>query len=208
MAALGAVYGPCTGRCISDRREIDIEHIVALSEAHDSGLCAADAPRLRLRPAAPDAGRTGGEPQPEEAPRFRAVDAVDEPLLARARVVEVRRMYTLTVDAREANALERMLSACVSTKMIVRSCETGQSDAAPKAPTRHCRNQTPAGGKVFVVLSKTSRVRDYGACRHLEIVGRQRERTEYVTRGAASRHRPGVTRPSGLPVHARWRQRR
>ena len=48
-----------------------------------------------------------------------------------ARVAEVRRKYAVTVDAREANALERVLSACASTKMIVRSCDTGSSAAVP-----------------------------------------------------------------------------
>ena len=51
-----------------------------------------------------------------------------------SRVVEVRRKYALTVDAREANALERVLSACAFTEMVVRSCEAGRSAAAPKAP--------------------------------------------------------------------------
>ena len=40
---LGAVYGPYTGRCFASTTETDIEHVVAASEAHDSGLCAADA---------------------------------------------------------------------------------------------------------------------------------------------------------------------
>ena len=39
----GRVYGPYTGRYYASRRETDIEHMVATSEAHDSGLCAADA---------------------------------------------------------------------------------------------------------------------------------------------------------------------
>ena len=39
---LGAVYGPYTGTCFASTRQTDIEHIVAASEAHDSGLCAAD----------------------------------------------------------------------------------------------------------------------------------------------------------------------
>ena len=41
----GRVYGPYTGRYFASRRETDIEHMVATSEAHDSGLCAADAVR-------------------------------------------------------------------------------------------------------------------------------------------------------------------
>ena len=39
----GLVYGPYTGTCFADRGQTDIEHIVARSEAHDSGLCARDA---------------------------------------------------------------------------------------------------------------------------------------------------------------------
>ena len=38
----GRIYGPYTGRTFMDRGETDIEHIVARSEAHDSGLCATD----------------------------------------------------------------------------------------------------------------------------------------------------------------------
>ena len=37
---LGRVYGPYTDTCFGTTRETDIEHIVATSEAHDSGLCA------------------------------------------------------------------------------------------------------------------------------------------------------------------------
>ena len=38
---LGGVYGPYTGTWFESIRETDIEHIIARSEAHDSGLCAA-----------------------------------------------------------------------------------------------------------------------------------------------------------------------
>ena len=43
----GHVYGSYTGRTFASARETDIEHIVSLSEAHDSGLCAADAATRR-----------------------------------------------------------------------------------------------------------------------------------------------------------------
>ena len=63
--ALGGVYGPYTGRWFDSKTETDIEHIVARSEAHDSGLCAAvDATRrgfatdlLNLTLAAPAVNR-------------------------------------------------------------------------------------------------------------------------------------------------------
>ena len=43
IKGIGKVYGPYSGKCFASGRETDIEHIVALSEAHDSGLCAASA---------------------------------------------------------------------------------------------------------------------------------------------------------------------
>ena len=42
-AMSGLVYGPYSGIHFENTRQTDIEHIVARSEAHDSGLCAADA---------------------------------------------------------------------------------------------------------------------------------------------------------------------
>ena len=48
----GLYYSPYTDQLYADPREVDIEHIVARSEAHDSGLCAArplHPPRLRQR---------------------------------------------------------------------------------------------------------------------------------------------------------------
>ena len=41
VASIGKVYGPYTGTCFRNTSETDIEHMVATSEAHDSGLCAA-----------------------------------------------------------------------------------------------------------------------------------------------------------------------
>jgi len=41
IAAMGGrIYGPYTGRYFGSPAETDIEHIVAVSEAHDSGMCA------------------------------------------------------------------------------------------------------------------------------------------------------------------------
>ena len=144
VASLGAVYGPYTGRCFASRRETDIEHIVALSEAHDSGLCAAAAGTrrrfasdlLNLTLADPDVNRN----------RKKHHDATQwMPPMNRcwfaARIIEVRRKYGLTVDAREANALERVLSTCASTEMILRSCDAGSSAAAPSAS----RSVRPSG---------------------------------------------------------------
>jgi hypothetical protein len=47
VAEIGKVYGPYTVCCFTSTRETDIEHIVARSEAHDSGLSASDAETRR-----------------------------------------------------------------------------------------------------------------------------------------------------------------
>ena len=48
VRALGRVYGPYTGRCFASTRDTDIEHVVATSEALESGLCGRDR-RTRAR---------------------------------------------------------------------------------------------------------------------------------------------------------------
>ena len=53
----GRIYGPYTGRDFESIRQTDIEHIVARSEAHDSGLCAADAATRRRFAADQDKSR-------------------------------------------------------------------------------------------------------------------------------------------------------
>ena len=123
-AMRGKIYGPYTGRYFSTRRKTDIEHIVARSEAHDSGLCRADSitkrdfarDLLNLTLAAPAVNRCGrkgkcGHDAAEWLP------PMNQCWFA-ARIVNVRRKYRLTIDRREAAALERVLSNCNSTEMV------------------------------------------------------------------------------------------
>ena len=135
----GRIYGPYTGRYFASTQQTDIEHIVAVSEAHDSGLCAADrAARRRfasdpinLTLAAPAVNRCGasGKCALDAAewlpPRNRCWFA--------GRVVAVKRKYRLTVDRREAAALERVLSGCRSTDMLFATGRTMPKPAKPKA---------------------------------------------------------------------------
>ena len=137
---LGAVYGPYTRRCFASTTETDIEHIVAESEAHDSGMCAADAATkarfardLRnLTLAAPEVNRfeKSGKDAGEWLPaRNRCWFA--------ARVVEVRKAYGLTIDRSEADALESILSSCDTTALEAVVC------AVPSgAPFTHLRPRT------------------------------------------------------------------
>ena len=121
----GRVYGPYTGRFFHTTNSTDIEHIVAVSEAHDSGLCAAS-PDLRRRFASDLLNLTLAAPEVNRcsAAAKCAFDAAEWlPPMNRcwfaARVVAVKLKYALTVDRREATALERVLSDCTSSEMIV-----------------------------------------------------------------------------------------
>ena len=120
----GLVYGPYTGRYFDNDRETDIEHIVAASEGHDSGLCkepiskriqfATD--QLNLTLAAPEINRCGkkgkcgldpAEWMPEKNKCWFA-----------NRVIEIKTKYNLSVDQKEANALGAELAKCKSVEMV------------------------------------------------------------------------------------------
>ena len=136
---LGAVYGPYTGTCFSSTRETDIEHIVAASEAHDSGLCARDA-ETRARFASDLRNLTLASPRVNRHEKSGQDAAEWVPDRNRCwfagRVVEVRQAYGLTVDRREAQALERILAGCESTALepIVCTVPTSSGASAASSP--------------------------------------------------------------------------
>lgn len=118
---LGGVYGPYTGRCFGDVGQTDVEHVIALSEAHDSGMCnrpqedkarfASDLLNLTL--ASPEVNR-------EEKRHYDAAQWLPDKNVCwfAARVLSVRQTYGLTVDEAEAAALEDVLSGCESTDLV------------------------------------------------------------------------------------------
>ena len=123
VASMGnIIYGPYTGTWFGSTSQTDIEHIVARSEAHDSGLCAVGAATkrrfasdlLNLTLASPAVNRSqkSGKDAAEWLPDLNHCWFAN-------RVVEVRQRYGLTVDQRERDVLEGILSACTSTDMVV-----------------------------------------------------------------------------------------
>jgi len=150
VAQLGAIFSPYTCNLFESTAETDIEHIVARSEAHDSGLCSADAATRRrfsedlgnLTLAAPALNRheKGGNDAAEWMP--------DENRCWFAQtVVDVRRKYNLTVDQREADALEQVLSSCSSTAI---SCTLPtkpepEADHPPVRTFARCSDMHSAG---------------------------------------------------------------
>ena len=96
--------------------------MVPTSEAHNSGLCAADAAtkrrfagdllNLTLTVSAVNRHQKSGKDAGEWMPRMNRCWFT-------GRVVAVKRKYGLTVDAWETRVLEGVLSRCSSTEMVV-----------------------------------------------------------------------------------------
>ena len=131
---LGGIYGPYTGNWFETIRETDIEHIVARSEAHDSGLCAVDAGTkaefasdlLNLTLASPSVNRhqkVAKDPA-EWLPELNGCWYVD-------RVIQVRREYGLTINRAEADAIDGVLAGCESTQMVVLAPGRSVATATP-----------------------------------------------------------------------------
>lgn len=122
---LGGIFSPYTCESFASTRDTDIEHIVARSEAHDSGLCGADAATRRrfaedlrnLTLAAPTLNRNvkGAKDAAEWMPDQNRCWFAQ-------RVLDVKRAYALTIDQAEAGALERVLATCTSTTI---QCSVG-----------------------------------------------------------------------------------
>ena len=125
IAELGGIYSPYTGECFDSKSETDIEHIVARSEAHDSGLCAVDA-ITRSQFSSDLDNLTLASPSMNRYQKV-AKDAADWlPVNNRCwfatTIIEVRRKYGLTIDQREADALDQVLATCASTVLEQSTC--------------------------------------------------------------------------------------
>ena len=118
---LGRIVSPYTCEAFASKEDTDIEHIVARSEAHDSGLCRADAATrrafsrdlLNLTLASPRVNRD--QKGAKDAAAWQP--DTNQCWFAQA-VVDVRRAYRLTIDRREADTLERLLPDCPSTGQV------------------------------------------------------------------------------------------
>ncbi len=121
-AALGdRLYEAYTGVYYDHVREVQVDHIVAKREAHDSGACAwapsarrafvRDLENLALASPTLDLGAKAGHDAAEWLPDFNRCWYAGA-------VVAVRLKYELTVDEAERDALEEVLSGCESTELV------------------------------------------------------------------------------------------
>ena len=120
VAIIGGLYSPYDGQVFDSKKDTHIEHIVATTEAHDSGMCArsdsvkkvfaADLLNLTLAGAGLNISKSGKD----------ATDWVPEKNRCwfAYRVVAVRQKYDLTIDRMEAAVLEDILSRCGTTEIV------------------------------------------------------------------------------------------
>lgn len=113
----GGIFSPYNNQSFSDRSETDIEHIVSLSEAHDSGLCAAsvaarsqfaqDLDNLTLASPELNRGSKGARDLAEWMSPQNVCWYVQT-------VVHVKNKYGLSMDQREAQTAVNVLASCSS----------------------------------------------------------------------------------------------
>ena len=166
----GRVYSPYTGESFASKRETDIEHMVAVSEAHDSGLCAAsaatrrafarDLDNLTLASAALNRYDKVAKDVAEWIPAQNQCWFV-------ARVVAIKKKYGLSMDSREAAAALNVLADCVDLEMKF------VAPVTPTATTAPTRTQRQTSGASFIVNRDAVNVRsgpgtNYGIVGHVE----------------------------------------
>ena len=175
----GRIYSPYTGESFTSKRQTDIEHIVAVSEAHDSGLCAASAATRRafardldnLTLATPALNRyqKAAKDVAEWLP-------VQNQCWFVARVVAVKKKYGLSMDAREAAAALNVLADCVDLEMKFVVPATPTATAAPT------RTQRQTSGATFTVNRDAVNVRS-GPGTNFGIVGQVKRGQEFRPNG-------------------------
>ena len=148
----GSFYSPYTGETFAWGEDVDIEHIVARSEAHDSGLCAADI-FTRLAFASDPLNLTFASPAVNRDQKVAKDVAEWLPDLNRCwyvnRVVAVKRRYGLSMDAREAKAALAVLESCPSIAMeIVAATEAEPAVAEDVTPTSSSETEQQSGPQV------------------------------------------------------------
>ena len=145
----GRITSPYTGETFASRSETDIEHIVATSEAHDSGLCAASL-ALRRQFAQDLLNLTLASPALNRYDK--SAKDLAEWLPGQNRcwfvrtVVAVKAKYNLTMDDAEAAVARQVLGECDDTT----------SDSTPASQNNTAVVQAPPAVPVVELLHNSN----------------------------------------------------
>ena len=140
----GKIYAPYTGRYFNFRTQTDIEHMIAISEAHDSGFCARNNKEKRqlasdldnLTLASPEINRDHKRhfDAAEWLPQYNKCWFVH-------RIIHVRLKYDLTIDRKEADAIDRIMENCESFQLVF-------YEGSPTSPTPTSQWDEDGDGRV------------------------------------------------------------
>ena len=117
---LGGIFSAYEDRCFDSYTEVDIDHLVARKEAHDSGLCAADAQTKlnfsndleNIALTNPSINRSKSARDPADwLPEHNACWYVWQHL-------HVKRKYQLSIDEAEKIAIEKVLQDCTIEDLV------------------------------------------------------------------------------------------
>ena len=123
----GRIYGPYTGTYFNSIRETDIEHIVARSEAHDSGLCARDLDNLTLASPSVNRHQKVDKDLAQWLPAHNRCWYVNQ-------VILVKHKYGLTWDTDERDAARTVLASCTSTAILFTAGPAAVPTPVPPQP--------------------------------------------------------------------------
>ena len=131
---LGAIFGAYENQCFDAYEDVDVDHLVAKKEAHDSGLCAADGQTRinftndleNIALASPSVNRSKSARDPADwLPDNNECWYVWQYL-------HVKRKYDLTIDKDEKNAIDKVLQNCTLEDLIL---EVDDSCTLPNTTT-------------------------------------------------------------------------
>ena len=138
------IYSPYSGKFFKSIKETHIEHIVSLSEAHDSGLCTAEG-KIKNRFASDIQNLTLASPtvNRDEKSRYDASGWLPEKNKCwfADKVIAVKKAYNLTVDSEELVALEKVISNCSSFEMVFFE----NKKSSPNPAQKNTKSQTIIG---------------------------------------------------------------
>ncbi len=118
---LGGIFGAFEDQCFDTYKDVDVDHLVARKEAHDSGLCAAEAQtkidfsndleNIALASASVNRSKSDRDPA-DWLPDHNACWYVWQHM-------HIKRKYDMTIDEAEKNAIDSVLQECTIEELVL-----------------------------------------------------------------------------------------
>ncbi|MYD45125.1 MAG: hypothetical protein F4W92_02065 [Gammaproteobacteria bacterium] len=118
---MGGIFGAFENQCFDTFKDVDVDHLVARKEAHDSGLCAAEAQikinfandleNIALASASVNRSKSDRDPS-DWLPDHNACWYVWQHM-------HIKRKYQMTIDEAEKKAIDSILQDCSIEELVL-----------------------------------------------------------------------------------------